>query len=92
MQMRTLREGYAGKPDIASLPVLYYWQSIDQDEDFEDWSLEELQERVDVVMDFDQLCDDIVAEAAYMAEKYDVEEETYYVENTRKVLAECKSA
>ncbi len=67
-------------------------KSIDQDEDFEDWSLEELQERVDVVMDFDQLCDDIVAEAAYMAEKYDVEEETYYVENTRKVLAECKSA
>lgn len=67
-------------------------KSIDEDENFEDWSLEELQERVDVVMDFDRLCEDIVAEAVYMAEECGVEEETYYVEKTRKVLAERESA
>lgn len=67
-------------------------KSIDEDEDFEGWSLEELQERVDVVINFDQLCDDIVAEAVYLAEECDAEEETYYIEKTRKVLAERKPA
>lgn len=66
--------------------------SIDDDEDFEDWDLYELQKRVQVVMDFDRLCDDIVAEAVYMAEQCEVVEETYYVEKTRKVLVECESA
>ena len=63
------------------------WKSVDQDEDFEDWDMDELKERVQVVMDFDQLCDDIIAEAVYMANECDIEEETYYVEQTRKVLS-----
>lgn len=62
--------------------------SIDNGEDFDNWDLDELQERVWIVMDFDQLCDDIVAEAAYMAEESEVEEETYFVERTRKILTE----
>ena len=49
--------------------------------------MDELKERVQVVMDFDQLCDDIIAEAVYMANECDIEEETYYVEQTRKVLS-----
>ena len=39
-------------------------------------------------MDFDQLCDDIIAEAVYLAEEYKVEEEIYYIEKTRKVLSQ----
>lgn len=66
--------------------------SIDDDEDFWDWDLYELQKRVQVVMDFDRLCDDIVTEAVYMAEQCEVVEETYYVEKARKVLVECESA
>ena len=64
------------------------WKSIDQDEGFEDWETTELQERVRTVMDFDQLCDDIIAEAVYLAEEYKVEEEIYYIEKTRKVLSQ----
>lgn len=67
-------------------------QPVDEDEDFEEWDLDELRERVELVMDFDRLCDDIVAEAAYMADECDVQEETYYIEKTRKVLAERESA
>lgn len=67
-------------------------RSVDDDEDFEGWDLDELQERVKLIMDFDRLCDDIVAEAAYMADECQVEEETYYVEKTRKVLTERESA
>ncbi len=64
------------------------WGSIDQDADFEDWDMDELKERVQLVTDFDQLCDDIVAEAVYLAENYDLSDETYYVPHTRKVLTE----
>ena len=61
-------------------------KSIDADADFEEWSDEDLRERVELVSEFDQLCDDIVAEAAGLADEYDVEEEVYYVPQTRKVL------
>lgn len=65
--------------------------AIDMGEDFEDWSDEDLRERVELVSDFDRLCDDIIAEAASLAENFDVEEEVYYVPQTKKVLV-SKSA
>jgi len=46
-----------------------------------------LRERVELVQEFDALADAIIAESVYMAENYDVREETYYVPRTRKVLA-----
>lgn len=91
------RCGHCGKDTRVNLTSPVYQpyttgQSIDENEDYEEWDLDELRERVELVMDFDRLCDDIVAEAAYMAEECDVKEETYYVEKTRKVLSEREPA
>ncbi len=61
--------------------------SVDQDEEFEDWEMGKLRERVKIVTEFDQLCDDIVAEAVYLAEEYELVEEIYYIEQTKKVLS-----
>lgn len=56
------------------------------DEDFEEWSLPELRERVRLVQELDQLADTLVSFAISMANAYDVEEETYFVPQTRQVL------
>ena len=61
---------------------------IDQNEDFEDWSMDMLKERVELVCRFDRLCDNIVEEAAYIADAYEIEDEEYTVVKTRKVLKE----
>lgn len=57
------------------------------DEDFEGWSLEELRERVKLVQDLDALADSIVLEVRELAENCSVQEEIYYEQKTRKVLA-----
>lgn len=62
--------------------------STDMGEDYGDWSMEELRERVKLVQEFDQLTDDIVREAAYIAENFSVEEETVYKPEKKKVLVE----
>lgn len=64
-------------------------RSTDMDEDFEDWSMDELRDRVTLVQEFDKLADDIVSEAVWLAENYDVVEEKDYVLETRKILVEC---
>lgn len=67
--------------------VCYPGKSTDQDEDFSDWSLHKLKERVTLVQEFDQLADDIVTRALEMTEEYSVVEEVVYVPATRLVLA-----
>lgn len=62
-------------------------RDVDMDEDFEDWSLYELQQRTELVQEFDQLADDIVAEALYIAQNHSVEERTVYMPTTELVLA-----
>jgi len=64
-------------------------KSIDQGEDFELWSIYELKERVKLIQRFDRLCDDIVAEAVFIAENYEAADEEYEVIQTRKVLQEA---
>lgn len=64
-------------------------KSVDMDEDFKDWSIGELRERVQLVEEFDRLCDDIVAEAAWMADNMEVEEQEIMVSETRKVMKEA---
>ena len=61
-------------------------RGTDDDEDFEDWSIEQLRDRVRLVQEFDRLADAIVQEAVRMANNYTVEEEEYFVTRTRKVL------
>lgn len=65
----------------------YPGRSVDMDEDFEDWSLCELQQRTELVQEFDRLADDIVAEALYIARNHSVEEQIVYIPTTRRVLA-----
>ena len=84
--------GQAGRRDfpqthmsISSFPG----RSTDQYEDFEDWDMSSLRERVDLVCEFDAMADAIAAEAVYMAENFSIEEETYFVAKTRKVLVEA---
>ena len=63
-------------------------QNVDMDEDFEDWSMDELRERVKLVGEFDRLCDEIVEQAAWMADNYEVEEKEVMVPATCRVLKE----
>lgn len=60
---------------------------VDMDEDFEDWSLYELQQRTELVQEFDRLADDVVAEALYIAQNHSVEERIVYIPTTERVLA-----
>ena len=66
----------------------YPGRSTDQYEDFEDWSLEELRERVKLVQSFDQLCDNIVAQLIYICENFEVVEQEICVPKTIRVLQE----
>ena len=61
-------------------------RGTDHYDDFEDWEMYSLRRRVELVQEFDALADAIVKEAVYMAEVYDVQDETYYVPQTRKVM------
>lgn len=51
--------------------------------------MEELRQRVQLVEEFDMLCDEIVAEAAWMADNVSVEEQEIMVPAKRKVLKEA---
>jgi hypothetical protein len=75
--------------DYATPPLevgAYPGRGTDDCEDFEDWSMDQLRERVRLVQEFDQLADSMVAEALELARTCTVEEEEYYVPQTRKVL------
>lgn len=49
----------AGVDPKSGRPVTYLGRPVDQDEDFENWSMADLRERVRVVDALDQLCDDL---------------------------------
>lgn len=79
-----------GRIDYVKPPLqvfTYPGKDTDMDEDFEGWSLEELRERVKLVQDLDALADSIVLEVRELAENCSVQEEIYYEQKTRKVLA-----
>lgn len=52
----------------------YPGRSTDQGEDFEDWSMSDLRDRVELVQCFDKLCDAIVQISVETAQTMDVEE------------------
>ena len=64
----------------------YPGQSLDSDEDFVDFTMYELRQRVKLVQDFDRVADNLLALAVQMCRNFTIEEETYYVPKTRKVL------
>ena len=55
-------------------------------EDFEDWTLSEIRERVELVQEFDRLCDDISREYVDTCLNYRIAEEEILVPKTIKVL------
>ena len=61
-------------------------KDVDMYEDFEDWTLSELQERVELVQSFDRLCDGIVIAYIDMCRNYRITEEQILVPKTIKVL------
>ena len=61
-------------------------KDVDMYEDFADWTLSEIRERVELVQDFDRLCDDIVASYLDICTNYRIAEEEILVPKTIKVL------
>lgn len=61
-------------------------KGLDMDNDFEDWTMEELRDRVKLIEEFDKLCDDIEEEAAWLADNTEVEEEEILIPKTVKKI------
>lgn len=61
-------------------------RGTDEYEDFGDWEMYQLRERVELVQSFDKLADDIVAEAVYLTNEFVASEEEYTVVKTRSVM------
>ena len=66
--------------------TVYPYRSTDDGEDYEEWSMHQLKERVRLVQELDRLADALVQQAVTMAQNYSVAEEEYYLPQTRKVL------
>ena len=56
------------------------------DEDFSEWSLEDLRDRVRLVQDFDRLADEMVTQAIQFAKNHEIEEVEVCVPQTQRVL------
>ena len=69
----------------------YPGRSTDMGEDFEDWEIYQLRERVKLVREFDKLCDDILKTVVDLIENYEVEEQIVMKPHTVKVLREVAS-
>ena len=67
---------------------IFTWpgKSIDEYQDFTDWTLSEIRQRVELVQDFDRLCDDIVSAYLETCRNYRIAEEEIIVPKTIKVL------
>jgi hypothetical protein len=80
--------------NYARLPMkqnVYPGRSIDQGEDFSDWSMEALRDRVRLVQDFDKACDEVRAAFIELLDTCEVAEEEVMVPKVIKRLT-CKAA
>ena len=59
--------------------LVFPGRGVDQDDNFEEWSLDDLQRRTKLVQEFDQLADDIVSAAINIAWTREVREEIEFV-------------
>ena len=89
--------GKCGEPariDYVKPPTnigIYPGRSTDMHEDFEDFTLGELKERVRLVQEFDRVVDNLLTVALRMLADYEIEDEIYFVPKTRKVLKEVRA-
>lgn len=65
---------------------VYPGRNIDMYEDFEDWTIDELRDRVKLVTKFDEYCDKIRDTFLDILENYEIEEQEEMVPITRKIL------
>ncbi len=83
-------EGCPGTLAVLEKPrpqiVTYPGRGLDQGEDFAEWAMDDLRERVRLVQEFDRLCDDIVSEFLYYCDHYLIIEKDILVPKTVKVL------
>ncbi len=83
------RGGEEARVDYETPPMeifTYPGRGLDMDEDFTDWTLYELQQRTELVQNFDRLADNIVSEALHIAETHSMEERTVYVPQKKFVM------
>jgi hypothetical protein len=84
--------GKCGKPervDYIKPPVqafTYPGKGIDMDEDYDEWSLQDLRDRVRLVQELDALADEMVSQAVQMARNYSVMEVEISVPQIHRVL------
>lgn len=67
----------------------YPGRSVDMAEDFSEWDIYTLRERVLLVSRFDKMCDSILKEVKNIIENFQIEEETVYVPKKVKMLKEA---
>ncbi len=78
----TLRVLPTPRPQV----VTYPGRGLDQSNDFADWHVEELRDRVRLVQDFERLCDAAVAAFVAYCDNYRVVEQEITVPRTVKML------
>lgn len=66
--------------------AVYPGKGIDQREDFSEWTMADLRNRVELVRSFDRACDDIRSAFIWMIDECDVVSEEYSVPRIRKIL------
>jgi len=80
----TLKVLEKARPQI----VTYPGRGTDESEDFQEWSIDQLRDRVKLVQEFDKLCDIVVTEFLHYCENFTIVEKDIMVPKTIKVL-EC---
>lgn len=86
------RCGYCGSDGRVNLSaphyqsVVYPYKGTDVGEEFEEWSTTDLQSRVKLVCEFDELCDEILSAVVKTLEEYEVAEEEILVPKTIKTI------
>lgn len=80
----TLKVLEKARPQI----VTYPGRGTDESEDFQEWSIDQLRDRVKLVQEFDKLCDAVVTEFLHFCENFTIVEKDIMVPKTIKVL-EC---
>lgn len=75
--------------DITTMPGRSTDMGMTTD-DFLEWDIDSLRDRVQLVQEFDQLCDDVVAAFIDLCRNHEVVDETIYVPKTIKVLQEIE--
>jgi hypothetical protein len=89
-EMQCKVRGCSGTLKKISRPVyrigVYPGKDVDMDEDFEEWSDDALEERYDLVKEFDQMVDDCIAQFKYLLDNFRIIEKIVPCTRTIRVV------